>query len=366
MSTWEKVRSVLKKGVLENKHYTLKPIDANIKLNQNESPFDLPEIIKDEILSRLKQKKWNIYPDFVPTALYKKIANYYDVSSANLLIGNGSNEMINTILSATLDDRHEVIIPVPTFTVYELISRNMNAKINRINLNDDFTFDVDAIKKAATRKNSITILCSPNNPTGTFISKEDILQIVKVSNGLVVVDEAYIHFGGESVLDKINEYDNLIVLRTFSKAFGLAGLRMGMMFANEKLIIELSKVKLPYNINIFSIITLDVVFDNTDVIEKNVNFIKDERNRIFNKLRNIIDFIPSSTNFFLVKTKDSQEVFDFLLKDDILVRDVSSYPMLDNYLRINIGNKEENNKLINSLMNYSREKKVNLLMENNN
>ena len=322
-----------------------------IKLNQNESPYDLPEKIKDEILIRLRAKKWNIYPDFIPDEIYEKVAKNYNLNKSNILIGNGSNEMIFTILAATIEKGKKLVIPQPTFTVYELIASNLNANIKHVMLKNDFSFDVDKIISEAKDLGSLTILCSPNSPTGTYLSYNDIKKIIKESAGIVVVDEAYIQFGGESAINLINENLNLIILRTFSKAYGLAGLRIGMMIANEKLIAQLSKVKLPYNLNIFSLITLDVIFDNMKTINKHVEMILQEKKLLKKKLSDFkeLTIIPSATNFFLIKVKNSKWLYEQLLKFGILVRDVSSYPMLDNCLRISVGSKNDNEVLIDSL-----------------
>jgi len=345
------INAALKKGVLNNKKYTLNPIDCKIKINQNESPFDLPKSIKRNVLNKIKNKKWNIYPDFIPEKLYKKIADSFNVKKENILIGNGSNEMISTILTATLESGKKVIIPEPTFTVYKLISSNLNANITSVTLNDDFTYNVDKFMEEAKSKGSVTVICSPNNPTGTFLSYDDIKKIVDASRGIVIVDEAYIHFGGETVIDLIKDYDNLILLRTFSKAFGLAGLRIGMMIGNENIIGQLSKVKLPYNINIFSIIVLEEIFKNLSFLEDNIKKILTQREYLENSFKefNKLEVIPTSTNFFLVRVKDSKWLFNELLKFSILVRDVSNYPMLNNCLRISVGSKNENQLLVKSL-----------------
>lgn len=351
MNRNKKIELSIKKGVLKNKAYTLTPIESPIKLNQNESPFDLSENIKKEILEKLLKMKWNIYPEFTPQKLYNKVADYYKLSPENILIGNGSNEMIFTILAATVEKNKKVIISEPTFTVYKLISSNFNGKIKSIMMNEDFSFNVEKIIKEASTKGSITIISSPNNPTGTYLQKKYIKQIIQKSNGIVVVDEAYIHFGGESVLDLVNSYDNLIILRTFSKAFGLAGLRIGLMISNKKLISHLSKVKLPYNINIFNQICLTTILDNIEYIERNIKYIIEQREIMFKKLENFkkIKVIRSFTNFFCIKTEHSKDLFNKLLNYGILVRDISNYPMLNNYLRISIGNEYENNKLIEAL-----------------
>jgi len=353
MTDKNKISATLKEGVLKNKPYTLAPENTPVKLNQNESPFDIPAGIKDRILKKMKKTRWNIYPDFIPGELYEKIASFYGFSRENILIGNGSNEMIFTILAASLEKGKKVIIPAPTFAVYSLISSNLNADIKTVFLNEDFSFNTDNIIKECGSAGSVTILCSPNNPTGTALKRVDIEKIIKASGGTVVVDEAYIHFGGETVIDLVDRYENLIVLRTFSKAFGLAGLRMGIMVSNKNLISELAKVKLPYNLNILTLITLDEMFDNIDFVDENIKKILAERDYLGAELAKIksIKVIPTSANFFLVKTEDSSSLFSTLLEQGIRVRDVSSYPMLENHLRISVGSRNENQALIRSLKN---------------
>ncbi len=343
-----KVNLTLKEGVLRNKPYTLVLEDTPIKLNQNESPFDIPEKIKDKILKKLKETRWNIYPDFTPEVLYEKIASFYGFDKENILVGNGSNEMIFTILAAALESGKKVILPTPTFAVYKLISSNLNAEIKTVLLNEDFSFNTDKIIEECISPGSVTILCSPNNPTGTSLKRSEIEKIIQASEGTVVVDEAYIHFGGETVIDLVKKYDNLIVLRTFSKAFGLAGLRMGLMISNKNLITELAKVKLPYNLNIFSLITLNEIYDNIDLVNDNIKKILIEREYLGSELAGIkkIKVIPTDANFFIVKTENSSDLFNRLLEKGIRIRDVSAYPMLENYLRISVGSRSENEALI--------------------
>lgn len=343
-----KIYDTIKDGVLNNSLYTLNPIDCKIKLNQNESPFDVPNFVKKKILNNLKKKSWNIYPDFIPDDLYKKLANYLKVEKENILIGNGSNEMIFTILVATLEKGKKLIISEPTFTVYKLIGTNLNAEVVSILQNDDFSNNIEKISDAASNNGSVTIIANPNSPTGSFSNKKDLIKIVESSNGIVVIDEAYIQFGGESLLDLVDRYDNLIILRTFSKAFGLAALRIGAMVANQTLIKELSKVKLPYNINIFTQETLSILLDKKDIIDHTVKEIIKYREFLFRELEKInsIKVFPSAANFFLIRVDDSKLLFNKLVKYGILVRDFSSYPMLKNCLRISVGNMRENRYLI--------------------
>jgi histidinol-phosphate aminotransferase len=254
-------------------------------------------------------------------------------------------------MAAIVEKGKKVIIPQPTFTVYDLIASNLNAEIKNILLNEDFSFDVDSIVNEVKTEGSLCVICSPNNPTGTDLSEDDIVKIIRSSNGIVVVDEAYIQFGRKTIVGLIDQYPNLIILRTFSKAFGLAGLRIGMMISNPEIIKQLSKVKLPYNLNIFPLAVLDEIFNDPSYVDKNVEIILKEREYLYNELTKFkeLKVIPSSANFFLVKVSDSKWLFDRLFENDILVRDVSKYPMLDNCLRISVGNKKANRVLVRAL-----------------
>jgi histidinol-phosphate aminotransferase len=356
MKKSENIYRTIKRGVQENRAYTLKPLDVPVKLNQNESPFDFPPELKKVVLQRLESLHWNIYPPFVPDELYAKAAAAVGVTSANLLIGNGSNEMISTILASTCESGKTLVIPQPTFTVYNLIATNLNATVKKVMMRDDFFFDVDALASAAAEPGSVTVLCNPNNPTGTWIDRNGIIRIVEASGGLVVVDEAYIQFGGESVIDLTGEYANLVVLRTFSKVFGLAGLRIGMMIGSDELVSQFSKVKLPYNISQFVINTLDVLLDNLDVIDRHRDIILEEKQWLIKQLEEMpeLHLYPTAANFVLVKVDDSKALFNALVDRGVLIRDVSSYPMLENHLRISTGDRQANKILVNSLQQILR------------
>ena len=268
-----------------------------------------------------------------------------------MLLGNGSNEMINTILTATLEKGKKLIIPTPTFTVYKLLGNNLNADVIEVPLHKDFSFDLDVIIKEAQAQGSVTVICSPNNPTGTTMSKSAIITLLEASEGLVVIDEAYIQFGGESVLELIKEYDNLIILRTLSKAVGLAGARLGIMISNPSLILQLDKVKLPYNLDVFSLAVFDEVFNYMQELEENAIYLVNERERVLKELLNIpmVQYYPTKANFFVLQTDNAEQVFEELLKREILVRNVSSYQGLDNCLRISIGDETQNNALLKAL-----------------
>lgn len=348
------LKSTIKKGVFENKRYHLKAMNTGIKLNQNESPYDMPDEYKQKILDRLASRDWNRYPDFVPEKLYRLMSENLGVKYEQILIGNGSNEMITTIMTSILDRDKALVLPVPTFSVYKLIAGNLEADIKEIPLKSDLTFPVDELCNAAKGEGTLTVICSPNNPTGKTMSRSDIVKILEASGGVVVVDEAYIQFGGESVIDLIESYEHLVVLRTFSKAFGLAGLRLGIMIGNERIIEHFAKVKLPYNINLFTQYTAEVILENPEIITERIQTINKEKIRLGKKLAEIkgLKLIDSEANFFLIEVVDPPVVFDYLLSEGILIRDVSGYPMLDKMLRVSVGTPEENDILIEKLSKY--------------
>jgi len=337
------INKMIKKGVINNKEYTLTPIETPIKLNQNESPFDIPYDMKKRILEKMAVSKWNIYPDFIPDNIYEKLAKYLGVDKENILIGNGSNEMIMTILASIVETGRRVVIPTPTFAVYSLLSSNFNGEIIKIPLKPDMRFDIGRIVEESKYEGSVTVLCSPNNPTGRAAAKDDLIKVIENSGGLVVVDEAYIHFGGETMIGDLGKYSNLIILRTFSKAFGLAGLRLGCMIGAKDIITQLSKVKLPYNLNILNLITLEEVLDNTEFVEQNVEIILKQKEYMESELSKIkqIHLFHSDANFFLFRVEKSNFVFDELVKRGVLIRNYSSSAGLENCLRVSVGSEYE-------------------------
>lgn len=350
------INKIIKKGVINNKEYTLTPIETPIKLNQNESPFDIPLDMKKRILDKMLVSKWNIYPDFIPDSLYSKMAAYLGVDKENILIGNGSNEMIMTVLASIVETGTKVVIPTPTFAVYGLLSSNFNGEIIKVPLKPDMSFDIDRIVEESKFEGSVTVLCSPNNPTGAAATKADLIKVIENSSGLVVVDEAYIQFGGETLIGDLGRYPNLIILRTFSKAFGLAGLRLGCMIGEKNIITQFSKVKLPYNLNILNLIALEEVLERPEFVARNVEVILKQKEFMESELKKIrqIQLFHSDANFFLFRVERSNFVFDELVKRGVLIRNYSSSVGLENCLRVSVGSENEVKIFIESLKDIVR------------
>jgi histidinol-phosphate aminotransferase len=344
----------IKPEVRALKAYSLSPHRASVKINQNENPFDLPSAVKQEALRRVGRRAWSRYPEFVPTSLLERLSEFAGWPYDGLLAGNGSNELIQALLMVTLKEGKRVLICEPTFALYKQVSTVLCADVSSIPLNYDLQFDFVALQKAiAEMQPDITIICSPNNPTGSVIDDEDLSRLLEKSEGLIVVDEAYHEFAQHSVLSLLVQFKNLIVLRTFSKAMALAGMRVGYLLAEPQLVREIGKALLPYNLNVFSQTTAEVALEMYDTeLRPAIETIIDERQRLFLELQKIHGLKPvtSRANFMIVQTSiKPKRVFQELLNRDILIRDVSSYPMLENYFRVSVGTPQENDLLVTAL-----------------
>jgi histidinol-phosphate aminotransferase len=343
----------VKSQVLQVPAYTLHAYEAEVKLNQNENPFDFPEDLKEEVFRRFKAREWSRYPDFVPDSMRQCLADFAGWHKDGVLVGNGSNELLQASLMVLVDKGTRVVIPAPTFTVYALISSVLGAEVIRIPLNPDMTYDVDAlIRESESAGAGVLIINTPNNPTGSVISEEELRRILEGFSGHVLLDEAYFEFWGYTGLDLLSEYPRLIITRTFSKAMGMASLRVGYLLAHDNLVEQISKAKLPYNINQFSLTAAEVAVENVDRFRPSIDAVLQERDRLGSELAGIagIRVYPSKANFFLVEVPvDPKEIFKDLYRKGILIRDVSSYPMLSKCLRISVGTREENDLLLTAL-----------------
>ncbi|HYX29136.1 MAG TPA: histidinol-phosphate transaminase [Pyrinomonadaceae bacterium] len=341
----------IKPEVLGLKEYALQPHRASIKINQNENPWDAPDRIKSETLKRIEARQWSRYPDFVAFDLHAKLARFADWTPDGMIAGNGSNELIQALLMVTIGPGKRVLICEPTFALYRQITTVLGGEIISAPVKKDFGFDAHAISDAMRMFNPVvTIICSPNNPTGQVIDAEALSSILRQTSGLVVIDEAYHEFADQSVVPCLRDHENLIVLRTFSKAMALAGLRVGYLLAAPDLTAEIKKAVLPYNLNAFSQAAAEVAIElyETD-LKPLVKRIVAERERVFSELQNIAGLTPvrSRANFMIVHSViKPQVVFEELLRRDILIRDVSSYPMLADYFRLSMGRPDENEKVL--------------------
>src|SRR6266404_6346063 len=348
------IRNTIKPQVRALRAYTLSPDRASVKINQNENPWDAPERIKEETRRRLTERKWSRYPDFVSTSLHERLAEFAGWKRDGIIAGNGSNELIQALLMVTIGPGKRVLICEPTFALYRQIATVLGGDVASIALTADLQYDVARLQTEIKKTQpDVTIICSPNNPTGCVISDGGLAVLLKETPGIVVVDEAYHEFAEHSVVPLLQDHENLVVLRTFSKAMALAALRVGYLLTAPELAREIGKALLPYNINAFSQTAAEVAVEMYDSdLRPPVAKIISERERLFGALSEIEGLWPiaSRANFMVVKSQlEPTKVFNELLQRDILVRDVSAYPMLRDYFRTSVGTPAENDKLFAAL-----------------
>lgn len=331
--------------------YTLEPYTAEVKINQNENPFDVPESVKRRAIERALSRSWSRYPDFAPTELLQALATHTGWRADGILAGNGSNELIEATLRVTVGAGTRVVIPEPTFSLYALLTSILDGAPVRVDLRPDYTFDVGALLEAEARHEAaVTIVCSPNNPTGSAVSAEEIGQLCDAVRGLVVLDEAYGEFAGWSAVGLLAAHPNLIVLKTFSKAMAMGGLRVGYLLAAPEIVKEIDKARLPYNLNFFSQAAALAALEDDGLLRDTVARLVAERERVFAQLVALpgVHPYPSQANFILFSLDGASPrgIFDALRERGVLVRDVSSGKRLTGCLRVSIGTERENERFL--------------------
>jgi len=332
--------------------YTLKEYDYEIKINQNENPYDVPENLKKEILDFALKRSWSRYPPFVPDDLIERLAEYTGWKPDGILTGNGSNELIQALIAVFIKPGGRLVIPAPTFTVYRLVGTVLGAEVIEVPLKPDYTYDCEALEEEFLSRGDMVIICSPNNPTGALYPVERIENLLRKTNKPVIVDEAYFEFSKTTTAALLESYDNLVVLRTFSKAFSLAGLRLGYALLSPALAREAGKAKLPYNLDFFSIVAGIKLLENNTLLGQVVEEIISEREYMIPAMNRIegVTAYPSRSNFILFETPyNPKDVFSGLIEDGLLIRDVSSYPMLGKALRVSVSTHSDNLRFLASL-----------------
>ena len=310
-----------------------------IYLDANESPFD---------------NGINRYPDNKHDELKKMVSGVKNVNVNQVVFGNGTDEILDLIVRVFCNPSEDKIITLPpTYGMYDVIAKTNGVENIEIPLKSDFSIDKNEILKLSSKKTKILFLCSPNNPTGNSFDTNDLTDLIKGFNGVVVVDEAYIDFSSkQSLISLIEDNNNLIITQTMSKAYGMAGIRLGMGFSNEKIINYLNKIKPPYNINVLTERKALEELYKIDEIEKNISIVLDQRNLLVSCLEKL-DFVEkiykSDANFLLVKVDNADLRYNQLLENGIVVRNRSNQPLCQNCLRITIGTKNENTSLIKTL-----------------
>lgn len=315
-----------------------------LDLNENLMGCSLKVI---EALKKVTYDEISMYPEY--DTFMNKLALYLNLETNNLMITNGADEALRVIMDTYLDKGDEIIIPIPTFYIFESYSEIIGAKKKFVYYNNDLSFPVENILDNINNNTKMIAIVNPNNPTGTLIERQVIISILeKAKNSIVLLDEAYFQFSNKSCKDLINSYNNLIIVQTFSKGFGLAGVRLGYIISNENVIQNLKKIVLPFEVNGLSIIAGSAALDDLDFVDHYVNLVKDNRNYLLDELDKIgVKTYPSDANFIVANFgKNLDIVCKKLNEKNILVHNVSNLPLLDGCLRIAIGTKNQMETLV--------------------
>ena len=321
--------------------------EASVYLDANENSFGSP-----------LDTNYNRYPDPLQLKVKKRLSEIKGVPPQNIFLGNGSDEAIDILFRAFCRPGIDNVITVPpTYGMYEVSANINDVEVRKVKLTTDYQLDLEGISEAIDQNTKIIFICSPNNPSGNSVNRPDIETILVNFNGLVVIDEAYINYSRQKTfIQELTDYANLVVLQTLSKAWGLAGLRLGMAFASEEIIGIFNKVKPPYNINDASQTLALEALQNVEQINAWIKLTVEEREKLISALATlpfVIKIYPSDANFILVKTTNAVGIYNFLVNKGIIIRDRSKVELCEGCLRITVGTPDENASLIKSLSIFS-------------
>jgi len=341
----------IRKEILNLSGYRLKSYPDTIKLNQNEIPYDIPGELKAKVLEKLVRISWNRYPFSQPYTLRSKLAQALQWPEEGLLLTNGSNVLIQAILMASAL-KSRVLTLTPSFSLYEIEAEILGNKVDLVPLGENFSFPLEVLlQKIKKNPPQVIFIANPNAPTANLFPANEIIELVEQAPCLVVVDEAYFQFADTHLFSQLRHHKNLILLRTFSKALGLGAIRVGYAAGAPEIIQEISKVTLPYCVSGLNEILAESILEHPELVEKRVTEIKINRARLYQGLMNLtgVKTYPSQTNFIIFQVSDSKKVFEELVKEKVLVRDVSHSPDLENTLRVTVGTQEENARFLQAL-----------------
>ncbi|GAB5536180.1 MAG: histidinol-phosphate transaminase [Rubricoccaceae bacterium] len=327
--------------------------DVEAKVDQNESPFDLPEAVKQAALQEAVAAPWNRYPDDRPHRLIAALADRWEIPTESLIVGHGSNEIAHTIGLCFLSHGTPVVLPHPMFALYASVARMHGAQLIEVDPSPDFGHDASSILNAAKEANApLTIVTTPNNPTGQSISHEDLNALAEGVPGVLLIDEAYHEFvTGPTALDLAKRHDNVLVMRTFSKAMGMAGVRLGTLVGSPELIQEIEKARVPFLVDRWGEALGLAMLDHADLIADRVRQLVASRDALFGWMHTVpgVETVPSDANFFLFRTPlDASSLRVQMAERGVLIRDVTGYPALapqdgtPGWTRVSIGTDAEN------------------------
>ena len=344
-----------RKGLSEMPSYDVVEREWKIKLNANEATMNLPPLVEERVMSRLSYVAFNRYPNEEPEILKEQIAENFGMEKENILLGNGSSEIIEKLFTAFGGSRHKIVYPQPSFSMYKIYAKLSESEGIPVDLEKDYTLDADKfIATVRDSRASLAVICNPNNPTGTLTSLEKIEYIAKNINCALLIDEAYVEFCGLSAVGLMEKYPNLMVARTFSKAYGLASARVGYLLADKAIIEMVGKICMPYYMNVLSCVTADIVYQMRHEYVPRIQMFVAERKRLAERLETLKGFTvyPSATNFVLVKTARAKKLNEYLTGLSIGIRSFGDAPGLKNCLRITVGTREENDVLFKAIKDF--------------
>ena len=322
---------------------------GKIRLDFNENTSGCsPKVLK--AVRGVSASEIATYPEY--DAFVRKLAGFLKVDKNKLMINNATDESIMVVMQTYIGRGDEIVLPVPTFAMFKFYAQIADAKIREVLYNKDRSFPAVNVLKAVNDKTKLVVLVNPNNPTGTSIERKDIIKIAeKAKNAIVLLDEAYVQYSGESCADLVDRYGNLIVIQTFSKAFGLAGARLGYAISNKENIKNLLKVRSPYSINRFAVKAAEAAIEDIDFVNKYVKEVRESKQILYDELGKLgVKFYRSDANFIVIDFGDkNKKVDEELNKKGILVRDRSRYPLLEHCTRITVGTKEQVEELVKTL-----------------
>ena len=319
-----------------------KGVKAEVFLDANENPYNAPI---------------NRYPDPLQESLKIQIAKYKEVRPESIFLGNGSDEAIDLVFRVFCTPSVDNVVAIaPTYGMYEVCAEINDVEYRKVLLDENFQIDASKILASCDENTNVVFICTPNNPTGNNISRVEIEQVLKNFDGIVVVDEAYSDFSKSRPfrLDLV-QYPNIIVLNTFSKAWGCAAIRLGMAFASPQIVNLFNKVKYPYNINLLTQQKASDVLSEISKLQQRVNMIIESRGYLIDAFRQLpicVKVYPTDSNFFLVKMTDANSIYEYLVSNGIIVRNRNHVELCGDCLRITIGTNEENRKLLSALRKY--------------